>query len=521
MKINSHKILYIIVIIISVLLIFNVFLSVKVSQTIVENIHVQQKTDSIKFSTKDIVRHLHGMDMALRGYALNSQGINVVVYQESVDNLNLVFDLLERKTIPQGFPIEYLNKVKLSFKVYQDSLVKMIDYISIKDTTSFNAMYNKYYGETTYEDYKEFENNLYSFEAEISDKANRRYNTALQQNKFLSFSLLIIIIPVLFYAVFKVTKNFNLIEKLKQLEEDRNLILAEQNTNLEDLVNSRTQKIELQKDEIQAQNEDLLNANKLIESQNEIIKSKNLELNKEVKRQNENLKISNVELASRIEKMEQFTFIVSHNLKSYVSQIKGLSTIFEYSEEEDERKTIINQIRASITNLDGVLNDLSSILQIENESNRERETVSMEKTLQIVLKGLSDKIEETNAKIEVNLDIDDVTIVPAFLNSILFNLISNAIKYKRRNVDPIILIQTRFSESDFVLTVKDNGMGIDLNLHKDSIFSIYKRFHSDVEGKGLGLHLCKIQVESMGGKIDLESVVNEGTTFTIHIPQKK
>ena len=69
-----------------------------------------------------------------------------------------------------------------------------------------------------------------------------------------------------------------------------------------------------------------------------------------------------------------------------------------------------------------------------------------------------------------------------------------------------------------IITVKDNGMGIDMQKYGDKIFSLYKRFHNHVEGKGMGLHLVKLQIETLGGTIKIDSKLDEGTTFTIAFP---
>lgn len=103
------------------------------------------------------------------------------------------------------------------------------------------------------------------------------------------------------------------------------------------------------------------------------------------------------------------------------------------------------------------------------------------------------------------------------MHSILSNLVSNSLKYKKNNVPVFISISTEIKNNYTILTHQDNGLGIDLQLHKDKIFGFYKRFHSHVEGKGMGLHLIKTQVEMMGGRIEVESEVNKGTTFRIFL----
>jgi len=108
--------------------------------------------------------------------------------------------------------------------------------------------------------------------------------------------------------------------------------------------------------------------------------------------------------------------------------------------------------------------------------------------------------------------------VKSFLQSILLNLMSNSIKYKRKDVPLQIAIHTEVTTDLYVcLTFADNGMGFDLEKNRDKVFHLYKRFHPQIEGKGLGLHLVKTQVELMAGKIEVESTIDQGTVFRIYL----
>lgn len=104
--------------------------------------------------------------------------------------------------------------------------------------------------------------------------------------------------------------------------------------------------------------------------------------------------------------------------------------------------------------------------------------------------------------------------------SIFYNLISNSIKYKEPGRNPVIEISSNENENKTILTFKDNGIGIDLKLYGDKIFGLYKRFHYDVEGKGMGLFMVKTQVESLEGNITISSQLGRGTIFTIEFDKK-
>ena len=105
------------------------------------------------------------------------------------------------------------------------------------------------------------------------------------------------------------------------------------------------------------------------------------------------------------------------------------------------------------------------------------------------------------------------------LQSVLLNLITNAIKYKKQGSQPELILQTDLTQDYVILKAIDKGIGINLEKYGDRLFNPYQRFHPHIEGKGLGLYLIKTQVEKMGGKISVESAENDGTTFNIYFRQ--
>jgi signal transduction histidine kinase len=104
---------------------------------------------------------------------------------------------------------------------------------------------------------------------------------------------------------------------------------------------------------------------------------------------------------------------------------------------------------------------------------------------------------------------------------VFYNLIVNSIKYRRKDVTLVIEIKSSVTYEHVILSFKDNGLGIDLAKNHDRIFRLYKRFHSHVEGKGMGLFMVKTQIEALGGKINVNSVVNEGTEFIIEFEKRR
>ena len=226
-------------------------------------------------------------------------------------------------------------------------------------------------------------------------------------------------------------------------------------------------------------------------------------------------------LIARNRDLEQFTYIVSHNLRAPVANIMGLSDFLIHNKvSEQDLETINNGIHTSVQRLDTVIRDLNNILHVKRESNDQKEKIDLGSAVEHVKEMLSEEIRKSQASIHCDFhECPAIDSVKPLVESILFNLISNSIKYARREIHPEIDIMTSVDKNEVTLLLTDNGLGIDLERKKEEVFGLYKRFHPQIEGKGMGLYMVKTQVESLHGKIEIESSVNHGTRFKITLPQ--
>jgi len=228
------------------------------------------------------------------------------------------------------------------------------------------------------------------------------------------------------------------------------------------------------------------------------------------------------ELNHKYNELMQFNYIVSHNLRSPIANIIGLTEIikFHYQEQASETGELVNFIADAAQSIDTIIQDLNLVLSSRKPMNEKFETVGFEDLIQSIKNNLKRQIKESNATFDLNLapEVASVKSIKSYIQSILYNLISNAIKYKNDDVAPIINITAQKQGENLVLKVADNGLGMDLKSVGDKLFGLYKKFNFDKEGRGLGLHMTKTQIESLGGRITVESQVNVGTTFTITLP---
>ncbi|MVO10271.1 PAS domain S-box protein [Flavobacterium sp. TP390] len=212
-----------------------------------------------------------------------------------------------------------------------------------------------------------------------------------------------------------------------------------------------------------------------------------------------------------------FCNIVSHNLRAPLINIAMLVDFVEQSEDEEEKSEALAKIKPVVNHLMDVFNELVESIQVKQDTEVDVDTIILEDCLVKILRGFETQIEEYEAKIHIDLsEANSIYFPPKYIDSILSNLISNALKYKSPHRNPVIHIKTQKTEQDSViLSVADNGLGIDLVMHKDQIFKIRKTFHKHPDAKGFGLFMTKTQVEAMNGKIWAESEPEKGTTFFI------
>lgn len=258
--------------------------------------------------------------------------------------------------------------------------------------------------------------------------------------------------------------------------------------------------------------EDILNEmsllnNELVNTQRDLAKK-----NAEIEKLNSQLNKSNSEL-------QQFASIVSHNLRAPVNNIIGLSSMLKADISEEDRNRSQQFLFKAVEQLKELIEDLSKILNTKSEINDANEIIYFEQLVNSIKSSIHILLEKDKVQILTDFNaIDKITSNKNYFYSVFYNLITNSIKYKEPSRAPVINITSEIINNKLMLYFKDNGAGIDLKINGDKIFGLYRRFNQEAEGKGLGLFMVKTQIESLGGKIKVESILGEGTDFTIEMP---
>ena len=221
-------------------------------------------------------------------------------------------------------------------------------------------------------------------------------------------------------------------------------------------------------------------------------------------------------IASQNSKLFNFAHIVSHQLRSHSSNLSLVAQLLKEARTPEDKLDLILNVENISENLEEAIKDLNEVVTRQNVLRRERQIVKFKDALDVVIASTSSLIKRENAEIIAEFDkLNELNYISEYLESILLNLITNAIKYKHKGRKPVIYIQTYKEKGEAYLEISDNGMGIDLDEHGDKMFGMYKTFHRHPEANGIGLFITKNQVETMGGSISVTSTVNIGSTFKI------
>jgi signal transduction histidine kinase len=197
-----------------------------------------------------------------------------------------------------------------------------------------------------------------------------------------------------------------------------------------------------------------------------------------------------------------------------------MTSIVEFLSEastQEEADAFINMLKSSTKQLDETIHNLNEIITINENVSKPKEKKYLRREIENTLEILSGLIIKEDVEIVNRVSPDEhIYVIASYLDSILLNLISNAIKYRSPKRKPMIELSS-YDEGNYkVLEVKDNGLGLDLKKYGSKVFGMYKTFHGNEDARGFGLYITKTQIEAMGGKITLASEPDKGSTFKVY-----
>ena len=222
------------------------------------------------------------------------------------------------------------------------------------------------------------------------------------------------------------------------------------------------------------------------------------------------------------ERLKNFAHIVSHNLRSHSGNIDMILDLFILETPAAAENEYISLLKKSSKNLKETISNLNEVVLMNVASHIQLIPINLYHVIQAAINNVSQLLQQTSLSVKNNLKETDLILgMPAYIDSIVLNFITNGIKYRSTNRKSKIILSADYEDEYLILKIEDNGIGIDLAKHGSKLFGMYKTFHGNEDARGIGLFITKNQVLTMGGKIEVESQVDEGTTFKIFFKYEK
>jgi len=216
-------------------------------------------------------------------------------------------------------------------------------------------------------------------------------------------------------------------------------------------------------------------------------------------------------------RLQNFAYIISHNIRSHSANLTSLVQLMQNAKSEEQAAMFLQMLKTSTDKLAETIVNLNEIVTANSNANQPREPRRLKLEVDKTLAALNILLHQSQVTVTNNIAPDvTVNVVPAYLDSILLNLLSNAVKYRSLETAPTIAIGSYEQDGYTVLTITDNGLGIDLARNRSKVFGMYKTFHNNEDARGVGLFITKNQIEAMNGKIEIESEVGVGSTFKVY-----
>ncbi|HEX8549792.1 MAG TPA: HAMP domain-containing sensor histidine kinase, partial [Cytophagaceae bacterium] len=237
----------------------------------------------------------------------------------------------------------------------------------------------------------------------------------------------------------------------------------------------------------------------------------------ELKKAENKLKMKNEQLTRVNNDLDNFIYTASHDLKAPISNLEGLLNAFVSDSQFDpEQLSLVEMMFNSIERFKTTIKDLTDITKLQRADLDNNEILSFHGLLEEVKLDIRELIENLNATIHQSFEIPEISYSRKNLRSIIYNLLSNALKYSSPERRPEIKISSKREHDFIIFEILDNGLGLSKE-NQSKIFGMFKRAHQHIEGSGIGLYIIKKMVENAGGKIEVESEVGMGTTFKVYL----
>lgn len=240
--------------------------------------------------------------------------------------------------------------------------------------------------------------------------------------------------------------------------------------------------------------------------------------NKELEEAYRNVEIINNKLKNSKDVLETFVYAAAHDLRSPVVNLKSLLTFIHKTKDINKKFELFARFEEAVHRLDNTISGLGEIIEMQEADNSTAKVIYFQDILDQILAEYSHKVIATDAKIDASFEsCPSIIYLESYLTSIMTNMVTNALKYHKEGQSPQLFIRAEKEGDIVILTFRDEGIGMDLERYGKNLFKPFKRFTTQAEGKGIGLHIIKSMMEKNGGRIELDSELGRGTTFRCYL----
>lgn len=238
-------------------------------------------------------------------------------------------------------------------------------------------------------------------------------------------------------------------------------------------------------------------------------------------RANELLVSKNEQLTRINADLDSFVYTASHDLKQPVTNMAGLFQELKRtaSFHDPEATGMMMMFEEALQQILGTIQGLTEVVQQQRQLEQvAADEVELQPLIEELIRSLQPSAPEADFVLNF-ATVPTLRMARPSLHSMLYNLLSNALKYAEPGRVPHVHVATKTTDNGVMLSVQDNGRGIDLARHGSELFQLFRRFHPGVAGSGMGLYLVNRLVHQVGGRVEVASQVGEGTIFRIYLPQ--
>ena len=219
---------------------------------------------------------------------------------------------------------------------------------------------------------------------------------------------------------------------------------------------------------------------------------------------------------------ENLLYMAAHDLNNPIANLKMIVTMMEQPGSTTESNEYLHHMKSMISRLENVIRGIAEIIQAQRLNKENAVKINLQKLIEEVKSDLLFNQNKFDCSLQVSLEnVKEIVYVKTFLESILKNLLSNAIKYRNTKKALVVNLTIRKEKEMILLSVADNGIGLDLNQAGKRLFQPFNRFSTQAEGTGIGLYIIKNFIEQNGGYITAEGEPGQGTTFNCYLKEYK